>query len=272
MSTSFETVLHAARQPLGRGPVPALDELHGAYRVRFARDAHDLEALFRLRYEVFNLELGEGLEESHQSGVDRDPFDEQCQHLLVLDEASGRVVGTYRLQVREVADAARGFYAATEYDLSALPEGFLSDTVELGRACIAREHRKRTVLYLLWRGLAAYALWHGRRYLFGCSSLTSQDPTEAWRAHAWFGETGHLHPSLCLEPLPTHACPHPATALPGAGFEPPTLLATYLRYGARIISLPAIDRFFGTIDFLTMLDLAALDPAVFALFAKGLER
>lgn len=272
MPNSLETVLRSARQPLARGPVPVLDELHGSYRLRFARGPEDLEAVCRLRFEVFNLELGEGLEESLATGVDRDPFDEQCQHLLVLEESSAAVIGTYRLQVREVAEAARGFYSATEYDLSCFGEAFLSDAVELGRACIAREHRKRMVLFLLWRGLAAYALWHGRRNLFGCSSLTSQDPQEGWRAHAWFAAQGHLDARYQVEPLPGYQCPPPRRPTSGEGFEPPTLLASYLRYGARIASPPAIDRFFGTIDFLTVLDLAALDPAVFGLFAKGLDR
>lgn len=272
MPNSLETFLGSARPPLARGPVPPLDELHGSYRLRFARGPEELEAVFRLRFEVFNVELGEGLEESLATGIDRDPFDAQCQHLLVIEEASGIVIGTYRLQVRESAEAAQGFYSGTEYDLSSFGEAFLSDAVELGRACIAREHRKRTVLFLLWRGLAAYAFWHGRRYLFGCSSLTSQDPEEGWRAHAWFAAQGHLDPRHQVEPLPGYACPPPLRPPGGDGFEPPSLLAAYLRYGARIASPPAIDRFFGTIDFLTVVDLTALDPTLFGLIAKGLDR
>lgn len=271
MPTSLESVLRSARQP-ERGPVPGLDELRGSYRVRFARGPADLEAICRLRFEVFNLELGEGLAESHLTGVDRDPFDAQCQHLLVIEEASGAVIGTYRLQVREVAEAALGFYSATEYDLGCLGDAFLSDAVELGRACIARAHRKRSVLFLLWRGLIAYALWHGRRYLFGCSSLTSQDPAEGWRAYAWFAAQGHLDARFQAEPLPGYACVPSVPPPSGAGFEPPTLLAAYLRYGARIASPPAIDRFFGTVDFLTVQDLTALEPALFESLAADLAR
>lgn len=41
----------------------------------------------------------------------------------------------------------------------------------------------------------------------------------------------------------------------------PRLLKTYLAIGARIAAPPAWDRAFGTIDFLTLLDLELLTPA-----------
>jgi len=50
--------------------------------------------------------------------------------------------------------------------------------LELGRACIEREHRDSVVLMLLWKGIYRYACETGARYLVGCSSLTSQDPAE----------------------------------------------------------------------------------------------
>ena len=45
------------------------------YEVRFARNAEELDAIQRLRFEVFNLELGEGLASSFESGRDVDEFD-----------------------------------------------------------------------------------------------------------------------------------------------------------------------------------------------------
>ncbi len=49
------------------------------------------------------------------------------------------------------------------------------EIVELGRACVHRQHRNLVVLGLLWKGIADYARERGGRYLIGCSSLTSQD-------------------------------------------------------------------------------------------------
>lgn len=258
------------RRP-GRAPTgltPDLDHVRGRYRVRFARDARDLDTVFRMRFEVFNLELGEGLEESFETGRDTDPFDAQCQHIMVIDEESGQTIGTYRLQVAESAEAGVGFYSATEYDLSALPSEVIANSIELGRACITREHRNRTVLFLLWKGLASYVLWNRKRYFFGCSSLTSQDPLEGLRFMDQMRRTGHLHPDWLVRAQPAYACVVDDYE-PSANDAPvPTLFGTYLRYGAKVASEPALDRFFGTIDFLTILDVAAMDERTFRTFTR----
>jgi putative hemolysin len=249
----------------GRAPAPPLDQQRGGYRLRFARHAADLEAVQRLRYQVFNLEMGEGLAASDADGRDRDRFDAQCQHLMIEHPASGQVVGTYRLQLAAEAAGGEGLYSATEFDLAPLPAGFLAEAVEIGRACVARAHRDTRVLGLLWSGLAHFMLHHGKRHLFGCNSLTSREPAEGVRLWQQLQEGGHVHPALRVEPLPGGACEGP----PSAERVPlPKLFAIYLRYGSKVLGPPAIDREFGTIDFLTTLDLAALDPRVVADFAR----
>src|SRR5277367_825294 len=145
-----------------------------SYAVRLARDAADVEAAQRLRFEVFNLELNEGLDTAYLNGLDADQFDECCDHLLVEDARSGLVVGTYRLQTGQLAAAHHGYYSAQEFDFTPF-ELIRCETVELGRACVHRDHRKLAVLNLLWRGIAIYATERRARYLIGCSSLTSQD-------------------------------------------------------------------------------------------------
>ena len=74
-----------------------------------------------------------------------------------------------------------------------------------------------------------------------------------------------------LSTMPTEgfACPSEAAepevdAATGAAPEPakvPKLLKTYLAIGARICSAPAWDREFGTIDFLTLLDLRTISSS-----------
>ena len=264
-------MLRAARARPRAGFRPVLDEQHGPYRVRFAQDERDLQRIFKLRFEVFNVELGEGLAESAASGLDRDPFDRQCDHLMVEETATGRAVGTYRLQVGEMALAGQGFYSATEFDLECVPRAVIDDAVELGRACISKEHRNKKVLYLLWRGLAAYGLWNGRRYFFGCSSLTSQDQAAGLRAYAQLARDGHVHPELEVRVLPANTCRSDGRESEGGEIEIPPLFGTYLRYGAKVCGPPAIDRAFGTIDFLTLLDVARVPRRVFMTFAVGLE-
>ena len=68
------------------------------YTARLARDASEVRAAQALRFAIFNLELNEGLAESLATGLDADPYDEVCDHLLVEHVPTGEVVGTYRLQ------------------------------------------------------------------------------------------------------------------------------------------------------------------------------
>lgn len=231
------------------------------YRVRYATDAADLEAVQRLRYRVFNLELREGLDSAHQSGRDEDPFDACCHHLMVMSRADEAVIGTYRMQTRAMAQDGLGFYADTLFDLGPLSDELLGRAVETGRACIAAEHRNGRVLFLLWHGLALYLKHNDLRYLFGCSSLTSQDPEEGLAVHAWLAANGYLHPELCLQPRPGHPC---LIEEPSIRLHPPAkvpqLMRLYLEYGAKVCGPPAIDRDFKTIDFFTLLDVEQFDP------------
>ncbi|MEW5976004.1 MAG: GNAT family N-acyltransferase [Acidobacteriota bacterium] len=246
--------------PTSGVPLPQTEIRDGRYLARFARTHREVEAALRLRYEVFNLELGEGLESSALSGLDRDGFDDSCDHLIVLDEPEQRVVGTYRLQTADAARAGQGFYSAQEFDLSTLSAGVIESSVELGRACIARDHRNSHVLFLLWKGIASYVAFHRKRYLFGCCSLTSQDMAEGNHVYSFLQQTGQVHAEFAVAPRSDFACGKGA-----AGPEPlgdvtlPKLFRAYLRYGARVCSPPAIDRQFKTIDFLVIFDVDAMD-------------
>lgn len=225
------------------------------YTLRLARGIGDIRAAQALRFLVFNVEMDEGLESSYFTCRDEDPFDEVCDHLLV--EARGEVVGTYRMQTGNAALLGRGYYSAQEFDFTPF-EPLRGELVELGRACVHRNHRNLAVLGLLWRGIAAYARDLQCRYLIGCSSLTSQDPREGASLYAALAAR-HLAPiELQTAPLPGWECPTVELAAPAP--KTPKLLSAYLSLGAKICAPPAIDREFKTIDFLTLLDLAALPP------------
>jgi putative hemolysin len=230
----------------------------GKYQARLAETLAEREAACRLRFQVFNLELGEGIAASWHTGLDEDRFDLFCEHLIVEDRSSGQVVGTYRMQSGVTASQNLGYYSEQEFDFTPYRE-LCPHVLELGRASIAREHRTSEVLMLLWRGIAEYARGCGLRYLIGCSSLNSRHPQEGWSLCRQLGD--FLAPqSLCTRPNPSYALPACAgEAVPDV--KVPRLLRTYIAVGARICGEPAWDREFGTIDFLTLLDLAQLSPA-----------
>ena len=239
-------------------PAFQLEAELGKYRIRLATSEAQREAACRLRFKVFNLELGEGLMSSYSTGMDMDQFDYVCEHLIVEDQSSGEVVGTYRMQSGNDAAQRLGYYSAREFDFSPY-EPIRDQVLELGRASIEREHRSSEVLTLLWRGIAQYSRHHGLRYLIGCSSLNSQDPAEGWAVYE------QLVPfttssDFCTTPAPAYRLPGKnGTLLTSSRI--PRLLKTYIGVGARICGEPAWDKEFGTIDFLTLLDLRQMTPA-----------
>jgi putative hemolysin len=198
-----------------------------------------------------------------------------CEHLLVEDKQetnpAKRIVGTYRMQSGDNAKRNLGYYSEQEFDFAPF-EPLRSGILELGRASIDREHRTPEVLTLLWRGIAQYATDMGLRYLIGCSSINSKNPADGWTVYRQL-EHYVVPPELKTVPTAAYACSEPsafscAETAPGIGSEAkaaslpavepvtvPKLLKTYLAIGCRIGGPPAWDREFGTIDFLTFLDL-----------------
>ncbi|MCB2001398.1 MAG: hypothetical protein KDH91_13985, partial [Rhodoferax sp.] len=75
-------------------------------------------------------------------------------------------------------------------------------------------------------------------------------------AATWQRLLPHLAPPAWrTTPMPGFACPLDIVAADAP--KTPKLLAAYLSLGAMMCSAPAIDRDFGTIDFLTLVDLAS---------------
>jgi len=187
-------------------PAPQEKFSDARYEVRFVQNAAELDAVLKLRFNVFNLELGEGLETSYLTQRDQDEFDRSCHHLMVVDRKTAEVIGTYRMQTDDMATAAQGFYSAGEFDLAQLPDEVIKNSVEVGRACIAAAHRNGRVLFLLWRGLAVYMMLTRKRHVFGCCSLTSQNPAEGKQVMDYLQANGHVHPELQVLPQPHCLC------------------------------------------------------------------
>ncbi|CAM3110970.1 GNAT family N-acetyltransferase [Rariglobus hedericola] len=238
------------------------------YELRLAKNADDVRAAQRLRFAVFNVELGEGLPDAEATGLDADEFDAVCDHLLIVERETGAIVGTYRLQTGVMAGASRlGYYSAREFDFAPF-EAVRSEMVELGRACVAAEHRNQSVLGLLWRGIAQYAQERGARYLVGCSSLTSQDAAEGLAAYAVIARGSLVAEKWRTRPLAAWRCEATAEAVQAAKARVtiPRLMMAYLAAGAAVCGEPAIDREFKTIDFLTWMDLQAMPARVLRKF------
>jgi len=226
------------------------------YVAGFANSDRCIEEALRLRFEVFNIELNEGLSASALTGLDRDEFDEQMTHLVLMDRETGGIVGTYRMQSVKRALKGEGIYSAQEYDLASL-EPFFDEAIECGRACVAPGHRSLPAMLAMWLGIGAYMNLYGLHYLFGCCSLTSQDPLDGWRAMKTIRENDYLHRSVFVPVREDYRCGPPSLEFDpetDASIPLPKLFRTYMRLGMKVISGPALDRSFGTVDFLVLMD------------------
>ena len=230
-----------------------------SFSVSLAQNVADLEECQRLRFLVFNRELGEGLAASERTGLDRDRFDWVCDHLMVRDVSTGLLVGTYRMQTGYRAQGNIGYYSEQLFDFAPF-EPIRGEMLELGRACVHCDYRNTTALAMLWKGIASYAALCNARYMIGCSSISSQDENEGATLFEELREKYLAPAELQTQPKPDHRCEPRLDGLRVPTPEPPRLFRAYLDLSARLCGPPAIDREFGTIDFLTLLDLQTIPP------------
>jgi putative hemolysin len=194
--------------------------------------------------------------------IDRDRFDEYCDHLLVRDDDTGELVGCYRMLAPAGAIAAGGLYTETEFDVRAF-DPLRASLVEMGRAVVRDGHRNGGVVLLMWAGILAYLDRYGYDYVTGCVSVPIGDeadgetPGSQLRGVRDFILSRHAAPpqyrvfpyrpvqvgGLAIDDIP----PPPRPAVPA-------LMRGYLRLGAQVCGEPAHDPDFGVGDFCVLLD------------------
>jgi putative hemolysin len=226
------------------------------YSLGFARDEAERREAQRLRWKVFAEEMGARLT-SREPGIDHDIFDPFCEHLIVRDERSREVIGTYRLLSPESACRIGCYYSDQEFDLTRLRLQ-RDRMVEAGRSCIHPAHRNGAVIALLWSGLARYMLRGGYGYLAGCASMSMADGGHGAAAAYERLRAAHLAP-VEYRVFPRSLLPLDKLDSSGPA-EPPPLLKGYLRAGAWICGEPAWDPEFNTADFFVLLPFAQLAP------------
>ncbi len=223
--------------------------------VSLARSPADLEEAQRLRYAVFAQEMGARLGDA-ADGIDRDDFDLYCDHLLVRESGSGRVVGTYRILPPHRREQIGRLYADSEFDLARLAH-LQPSLIEVGRSCVDPEHRTGAAILLLWAGLAQYMRKGQYRHLIGCASAPLGDGGSQAA-----GLRDRLQAYLCdpeYRVFPHLPFPHERIARP-ASVELPPLIKGYLRLGARVCGEPAWDPDFNSADFLIWLSMDNIQP------------
>lgn len=246
----------------------------GSLEVRLATGGKEVRRAQRLRYKVFHEERSVvPSARARLSRRDIDPFDEVCDHLLVIDhdapakpfrKPKPRVVGTYRLLRREVAEARFGFYSAAEFDLAPLlARHNEARIVELGRSCVLAPYRSRQTLALLWQGILAYIRHHRCEVMIGCASFEGTDPEALALPLSYLHHHAASPDAWRVTPLRGRRCSMdrmaPDAIDPRAALKRlPPLLKGYVRLGATIGDGAVIDHAFGTTDVFVIMPVAGI--------------
>lgn len=234
----------------------------GNYIVQTAQNGDDLESCLKLRFDVFNKEFKN---ENKEVGIDVDDLDFTCDHLMIISKKDeNKVVGTYRLNCSKFN---KTFYSSGEFKLGALLEGD-DIKLELGRACIAKDHRNGVVITLLWRAIAEYLQATESKMLFGCTSVKTIDVRQAISIYKYLQLNNFLDLSYGIHPTLKYkfqdwdsiynSVPEPTDA--EISELVPPLFKSYLKMNARVLSEPALDLDFNCIDYLVVLKMSDLNP------------
>lgn len=249
-------MLELVHSPAGTQDVNSWPQtVNGGLTVGLARSSDEIRQIQKLRFKVFSKEMGAVLPEA-RDGLDKDRYDQWCEHLMVREEPSQRVVGTYRVLTPEKARLAGSYYSESEFDLSGLG-ALRSELVEFGRSCTHQDYRNGSVIMLLWSGLAEILRRGGYRYVLGCASVSLRDDgvtaAEVWRMVA---PTLRDPSARLVRPLHRYPVEKLDSELPA---RVPPLIKGYLKLGAKVCGEPAWDPDFNTADFPMLLSVDEMD-------------
>ncbi len=229
------------------------------FEINFTRDKKEVREAQRLRFEVFNLEMKEGLKSSYERGLDIDDYDPLCEHLIVREPKNKQVVGTYRLLLGSEARSHFGFYSEKEFHLENIKK-LRDEMLELGRSCARKDYRDKALIHAMWQAIADYVKRHRVRYLFGCASLHTTYPREVQAFYSMLKQKCYAPDEFRVFPLSERSFPGldedmKAEEDPSLFFRLPSLIKGYLRIGALVCGPPALDQEFGTADLFLLLDI-----------------
>ncbi|MEM6634804.1 MAG: GNAT family N-acyltransferase [Pseudomonadota bacterium] len=236
------------------------------YRARQADGAEDIRAAQSLRYACFIAGGEAKVSALRQGGLDIDPHDTVCRHILIEETASGLLVGCFRLMTLTGGSEIERSYSAQFYGLGALAT-YRGPMLEMGRFCIAPGHSHPDVLRVAWAALVRIVDETGAELLFGCSSFQGCEADGYLDAFALLAEK-HLAPhrwrpgrkAPSVFRFAERLRPQRADAKKAILCMPP-LLRSYLTMGGWVSDHAVVDRDLGTLHVFTGLEIANVPPA-----------
>jgi putative hemolysin len=241
----------------------------GQLSVRLACTTDEIKAAQKLRFDVFCLEQNAQKTPSRiASGTDQDEFDDQCDHLLIIDEAKAglnAIVGTQRFHVKGPFSNASNFYSSHEFDLAPMLEKQSNRRfMELGRSCIHPDYRDKRTMELLWHGTWAYFLERQADVMFGCASFPTTQVEDIMEPLSFLTRSHGATNDWSVNANPEHRIDIRQFDSKDIGRSVlrklPPLIKGYLRLGAAFSTQAALDPDFGTIDILVILPNENINP------------
>jgi len=228
--------------------------ISGTFCVRLARTAGEIADFQKLRYRTFYTE-GQGYtgpEDVMNQQRDFDAFDDLCDHLIVIEEESQKIVGGYRLISEEVAEKVGHFYSSSEFDLRPL-KNYPGRKLELGRACVDPTYRNKRVIALLWQGIEQYIRHHNFSLLFGCANFSGTDASAfaqslSFLHHFYLAPEKYCPMALDISRTTMNLMPKEDISVDAAFRDLPPLIRGYLRLGGLVGEGAFIDKEFHSLD------------------------
>ncbi|MDW7679482.1 MAG: lysophospholipid acyltransferase family protein [bacterium] len=283
-----KTIIHPVDRKLLKSDLASAEllsqvaEAKKLYLTDFKSTTHIMREIFRLREVTFR-KVGEGTGNKY----DFDQFDKWYKHIVLWDEESLDIVGSYRLGLcREIIanHGIKGIYNASLYQFSEAFHPILDKAVELGRSFIQQKYWRSNALDYLWQGIGSFLMRHPDiRYLFGAVSISDYYSADAksmivYFYKKWFGGDEKLvtadHPFIMTRQQEDEAAQifnnddynqdfrTLKTMLKNIGYSIPVLFRRYSELcepnGVKFLAFGVDESFSNVVDGLVLLDMSML--------------
>ena len=226
--------------------------------VKLAETEEEYSQVYKLRYQELLLEYNQNI--NLTSNIDKDIYDEFCDHLIAIDINTNKVIGSYRLIKKSHLKVLNTFLTETEFNIDKLKK---YEILELGRAVVQSDYRDGVTIGMLWKGVIKYALSQGVEVMIGTASFHGINPNEYKETFSYLYDN-----HLSNEELRCYANKDSYSPLKLveeydmqiAKKQMPPLIKGYINLGATIGDGIYIDKEFNSCDVLIVLMIKEINP------------
>lgn len=230
----------------------------GNILVKLANTESEYNQVYKLRYQELLLEYDQT--KKFEEEIDKDEYDEVCDHLIAIDTSKDQVVGTYRLIKKSHINNLKNFLTEKEFNIDIIKK---YQILEVGRAVVKEEYRDGVTIGMLWRGVIRYAVSENIDIMIGTASFHGTDPL-VYKSTLSYLYDNHLSPIdiRCFANKDSYfdmkLCDGYDPVV--AKKEMPPLIKGYLNLGATVGDGAYIDKEFNSVDVLIVLVIKDINP------------